>query len=371
MKATLKKHIINARGSRLKEKYIIFESDDWGAIRIPDNQTRKALLKKGLIRDSDPFSRFDGLETTNDYLALFEVLNKFKDSKGNHPVITANFILNNPDFTKISQGKFQKYHSESFLQTYKNYSGSEKAWDALKEGLENKFLVPQFHGSEHLNVFRWMKYLKSKDERFLFAFTQNCFAIDEIGSHNRRENLMAAYDYNSEEELDFIKSSISRGLQQFEDIFGFKSKTSIAPCYVWDKKVEQELLSGGVKGIQGSYLQNIPIPGKEFKKKYRYTGQKNIDNQCYFVRNGLFEPSIMTNVDWVSKCVQSIEIAFKWGKPAIIGTHRINFTGRLSREQRDKNLKMLEQLLFEIHKKWPEVNFTDSASMLQKYNQYN
>ncbi len=367
MKATLKKHIINARGSRLKEKFIVFESDDWGAIRIPDNQTRKALLKKGLTRESDPFSQYDTLETTDDYLSLFEVLNKFKDSKGNPPVITANFILNNPNFSKILEGKFQEYHSESFLETYKNYSGSEKALDALKEGLENKFLVPQFHGSEHLNVVRWMKYLKSKDERFLFAFAQNCFAIDEIGSHNRRENLMAAYDYNSQEELDFVKSSIARGLQQFEDIFGVKSKTSIAPCYVWDQKVEEELLTGGIKGIQGSFLQNIPVPGKGFKKKYRYTGQKNKNNQSYFVRNGLFEPSLNSNIDWVSKCMQSIEIAFKWGKPAIIGSHRINFTGRLSKEQRDKNLKMLKQLLFEIHKKWPDILFVSSKNLLNKY----
>ena len=148
-------------------------------------------------------------------------------------------------------------------------------------------------------------------------------------------------------------------------------KQALHPVMFGIKKLNKNFYMGGVKGIQGSYLQNIPIPGKAFKKKYRYTGQKNIDNQCYFVRNGLFEPSVMPNVDWVSKCMQSIAIAFKWGKPAIISTHRINFAGRLSSEQRDKNLKMLEQLLFEIHKKWPEVNFTDSASLLQKYNQYN
>jgi len=212
-----------------------------------------------------------------------------------------------------------------------------------------------------------MEYLASGDERFLFAFKKKCFAIDEIGSHNRRENLMAAYDYNNQEELDFVKSSIAKGLKQFEDIFGFKSKTSITPCYVWDKKVEQELLSGGVKVIQGSFSQNAPMSGRHFKKIYHYNGQKSKYSQLYFVRNGLFEPSINHNIDWVDKCMESIDIAFKWGKPAIISTHRINFVGRLDLKKRDLNLKMFEQLLFKIRKKWPEANFIDSSTLLKKY----
>jgi hypothetical protein len=65
--------------------------------------------------------------------------------------------------------------------------------------------------------------------------------------------------------------------------------------------------------------------------------------------------------------MESIDIAFKWGKPAIIGTHRINFSGRLDTEQRDNNLKLLEQLLTKILEKWPDVKFTDSSSLLQKY----
>jgi hypothetical protein len=179
---------------------------------------------------------------------------------------------------------------------------------------------------------------------------------------------MAAYDYNNDKELAFSQKSIKKGLKQFEKIFGFKSLTNISPCYVWDSKVEQELLKGGVKGFQGSFLQNCPIPEESFKKKYRYNGQKNKDEQLYFVRNCLFEPSLNTNIDWVSKCMESIDISFKWGKPAIIGTHRINFAGRLGLEQRDKNLEMLDQLLTKILKKWPEVRFTDSTALLKEYN---
>jgi 6-pyruvoyl-tetrahydropterin synthase len=367
MKATLKKHIINARGSCLNKKIVVFESDDWGAIRIPTIETRDELLQKGLIRKNDPFSKYDSLETTEDYQMLFEVLKKHTDKKGHYPVITANFILNNPDFNKIAANDFKKYYSESFKETYNNKIGSEKAWETLNKGIENQLILPQFHGSEHLNVVRWMNKLKTVDERFRFAFDKECYAIDELGNENRRQNLMAAYDYNNDSELDFVQKSIRKGLNQFEEIFGFKSLTNISPCYVWDTQVEQELLKGGVKGFQGSFLQNYPITGESFKKKYRYIGQKNKDKQLYFVRNCLFEPSLNTNIDWVSKCMESIDIAFKWGKPAIIGTHRINFSGRLDAKQRDNNLKLLEQLLTKITRKWPDVKFTDSPSLLQNY----
>jgi hypothetical protein len=367
MKATLKKHIINARGNRLNKKIVVFESDDWGAIRIPNIETRDELFERGLTRKEDPFSQFDSLETTEDYKMLFEVLKKHTDKNGHYPVITANFILNNPDFDKIAANDFKKYCSESFIETYKKYPDSEKAWELLNVGIDDQLIMPQFHGSEHLNVIRWMNKLKACDERFQLAFDKECYAIDEIGKENRRQNLMAAYDYNTSAELEFVKKSIEEGLNQFEKIFGFRSLTSISPCYVWDTQVEQEMLKEGVKAFQGSFLQNRPTYGESFKKKYRYIGQKNKDEQLYFVRNCLFEPSLNTNIDWVSKCMESIDIAFKWGKPAIIGTHRINFSGRLDTEQRDNNLKLLEQLLTKILEKWPDVKFTDSSSLLQKY----
>jgi hypothetical protein len=66
--------------------------------------------------------------------------------------------------------------------------------------------------------------------------------------------------------------------------------------------------------------------------------------------------------------MESIEIAFKWGKPAIIGTHRINFTGRLDLEQRNRNLEMLDMLLKEIIQKWPDVEFISSAELTTYYN---
>lgn len=363
---TLKKHLVNCRGSRLKQKFLVFESDDWGAIRIPNVAVRETLWEKGLTKSTDPFSRFDALESTEDYNALFDVLIKFKDHNGNHPIITANFILNNPDFEVIKAFDFDEYKSESFLKTYNHYKGNENAWNALQNGISERLMCPQFHGTEHLNVVRWMQFLKNKNVSYRDAFELKCYAIDDLTSQNRRSNLMAAYDYNSNAELDYIQNSIVKGLKQFNEIFGFDSQTTIAPCYVWNENIEKIFHNEKVNCLQGSFLQNIPNLDQPFKKKYRYSGQKNTINQTYLVRNGLFEPSINTQIDWVNKCLESIEIAFQWGKPAIIGTHRINFVGRLDEQQRNENLKDFELLIKKVLQRWPDVQFVDSATLYQK-----
>ena len=90
-------------------------------------------------------------------------------------------------------------------------------------------------------------------------------------------------------------------------------------------------------------------------------------NQFYFVRNGLFEPALNSKIDWVAKCMESIEIAFKWGKPAIIGTHRINFVGQLDKHCRNRNLEMFDQLLSRITAKWKDVAFLSSDNLLKYY----
>ena len=366
MKQTLKKHLINLRGQRLKEKFLVLESDDWGAIRIPNLQVRDWLYEKRYTQKKDPFSRYDTLESENDYEALFEVLNRFKDFRGNHPILTANFIMNNPDFDQIKSNDFKKYYSQHFTETYKSYYDSQKTEEILKEGVKKNLIKPQFHGAEHLNVIKWMKYLKDENSSFRKVFDFKCYAIDDLNPNNRRGNLMAAYDYDTNEELEYIRQSITLGVKQFEETFGFKPKTTIAPCYVWNHEVEQIMKENEINFFQGSYVQNIPSINASFKKKYRFIGQRNPDKQSYLVRNGLFEPSINKNIDWVNKCLESIEIAFKWGKPAIVSTHRINYVGGLDENQRNHNLKLLKEVITKAILKWPDIQFIDSESLSLK-----
>ncbi|UPT70027.1 MAG: polysaccharide (de)acetylase [Flavobacterium sp. JAD_PAG50586_2] len=348
---------------------LVFESDDWGSIRIPDKKAFALLLNQGLIKPNDPFSKYDALENAEDLIALFSVLKKFKDSQGNHPVFTANMVMANPDFEKIKTADYIEYYWEQFTKTYERFS--KDTFLHLQKGIEEKLFFPQYHAREHLNVQLWMELLQKGDASFRKAFDLNCFAIPYQSKDNRRDNLMASYDYNSDADFRFIQKSITEGLFIFESVFNQKSETTIAPCYVWDEAIEDAFKKNGISVFQGSRFQNIPKRnGGGFKTAFHFNGQRK-NESLYLSRNGLFEPSLSENIDWVSKCMESISIAFKWNKPAVIGTHRLNFIGSLVEENRRGNLEKLELLLTKITQKWPEVEFVNSADLVNVYINYN
>jgi hypothetical protein len=363
----IKKHIINIPGKRLDRKLLVLESDDWGSIRIPDLAAKNRLMDLGLLSVHDPFSKFDTLESADDLEALFSVLNQFNDEKGNSPVITANIVVGNPDFQKIKYSDFSEYYFEAFTQTYQNLSVGVDPFSVMQKGIDEGLFFPQYHAREHLNVSTWMQLLQSGDEAFRKAFESGCFSIDYKARGNRRNNLMAAYDYNTVEDLSFIRRSISEGLALFEQHFQFKSITTIAPCYVWDAAIEDIFLENGVAVFQGSRFQNTPQPNSsDFKKIFHYNGEK-VKEKVYLSRNGLFEPSINQNIHWVDKAMESIATAFAWNKPAVIGTHRLNYVGSLVPENRDRNLRTLAQLLTQVLQKWPDVEFVNSAELADLY----
>jgi hypothetical protein len=364
-KQRLKKHLINLRGEKIKDKLLVIESDDWGSIRIPNKEVQKKLIDSNHINVKDPFSAYDCLESEEDFNALFEVLKRHKDKNGTYPVFTANMVMGNPDFEKIKQNNFDKFEWEPFFKTYQEYYPTQKTFEKLKEGIREGFVFPQFHAREHLNAYQWMLRLREKNEFFLNAFDCKCFAIDDHNRLNNRANLMASYDYKTEEELNQLKSSITEGLFYFKDVFGFNSKTTIAPCYVWNQEIERIFKANDIESIQSSYVQqqNEVKTGK-LRKVWHVNGTKNSFGQYYFVRNVLFEPSLDPNLDWVEKALESIDIAFFWGKPAIISTHRINYVAGLSTANRVNSLRQLNELITKVMKKWPNIKFVNSSQIL-------
>ncbi|MGI6306870.1 MAG: hypothetical protein ACOXZQ_13520 [Bacteroidales bacterium] len=96
------------------------------------------------------------------------------------------------------------------------------------------------------------------------------------------------------------------------------------------------------------------------------SGNRNPYGQYYLVRNCFFEPSLSGNADEVDNCLARIAIAFRWHKPAVICSHRINYIGAIDSGNRSRNLKKLKQLIEAIIREWPEVEFltTDKLGAL-------
>ncbi len=359
IKSALSRNFINIPGWRTNRKIVIIESDDWGSIRMPSKELYAIFIEKGFEISNSDYNRLDTLESNDDLTMLYEVLYSYKDSIGNPPVFTADVVVGNPDFEKIRKSDFNEYHFEPVSETLKRYPQRDKVESLWKQGIVEQIFHPQFHGREHVNIVRWMNALRERTPEMMFTFNhETTFSGD--GDYN----FMEVLDYNTPDDLVIMKESLSEGLNLFEKMFGYKSKSFIPPCYTWNSDIEETLAAKGVKYIQGLVIQLIPTGSfGNYRKKYHFLGNRNSFGQYFLIRNCFFEPSLSKGEDSVGECLNRIKIAFRWKKPAIISSHRINYMGSLDEINRKENLRLLRDLLRRIIKFWPDVEFMTSDQL--------
>ena len=363
------KSVINFKGPKKAPKWVVIESDDWGAVRTSSFNSFSRLKSKGYKVDACPFNKFDALESNSDMEALFETLDSVKGSDGNPANITFNAVMTNPNFEAIKEDDFNQYHYEHFFETLKKYPEHDKVEALYKEGIQSKFITPQFHGREHVHVLNWMKALRAGQKDILDAFEESMFTVHNPNLLTCKEFNLDAWGMHNEEDERIISKAISEGLGIFEQTFGFKSKSAIAACFSMTESVERVLQESGVKHLQGAYTQDQLLPnGSGIKKVKHFMGEKNGKGQFFTIRNANFEPSIHPNTDWVNTVLQDVYWAFFWGKPAIINSHRLNFIGFLDEKNRTQNLAMLKEILQKIVKQWPEVCFVSSDRLSELYD---
>lgn len=369
----LKDLYIRARGFHTKRKLVVFESDDWGSIRMPSSEVFKNLKSLGDNPENDAYLSNDCLENESDLSALYEVLASVSDSKNRPPIFTLNFAMANPDFDKIDLNN-GVYSYEPFYETYVRYYGENNILNIIKTGYQNRLILPQLHCREHLNVGRWMHDLIERKTDTLLAFENQTMGVGASFHEFNKFGYMDAFntDHSSNEELSQV---LSDAVKMFTETFGYPSLTFVASCFVWNDQLEECLINNGIRYIQSAPWQNEPVGtnGKySLKRVIHYTGQKNKRNQLYSVRNCNFEPAYKQNPEeCVKSCLSEIAEAFKAKKPAIISTHRLNYIASINPENRKNNLAGLKELLDAIVAQYPDVEFVSSAELFAIMDQEN
>ena len=352
---------INLGGKRINRKIVVIESDDWGSIRMPSSEVCENLIKAGIPLKKSAYCCFDGLESDSDIKELCTILKRIKTRFNKDVRFTLNFVTANPDFARIKQNNFSTYFSESIIDTYRKYKASDSVISMINEGVSEGIFIPQFHGREHVNVPFWMSLLMI-DENFRIAFDQEVFGLSNDIFPKLEKSVQATYDTL---DLEYQNNSLSEGLVNFKNIFGFQSKSFISNNYILSDSSFDILKKNGVEVIQGMKYQKLPITADNRKRKLikRSFGEIDFNSGLKFsIRNCTFEPTEIG--DTVESTMKQIKIAFLMKKPAVISTHRINFSSRISVENRDKNLKEFEELLSRIILTWPDVQFMTSVEAL-------
>ena len=363
--AKIGKHFINIQGWRTNRRIVVIESDDWGSIRMPSRDVYEKCLKAGYPVDKTPYERFDSLLSCADLELLFELLTGFRDKSGNHPVITANSVVTNPDFEKIENSDFEKYYYESITDTFKKYPEHTNNFKLWKEGIKNGLFFPQFHAREHLNVSMFMDALRRKEPDVLFSFGNRMPGCIKTGSELKGNSYVEATNYNSLSDKQQKLDIFLEGLDLFEKLFGYRSESIIPPNYIWSPDFNKAVLNKGVMYFQGIRKFREPSMNGSFRYYSVYTGKRNQLGQTYIVRNCFFEPSMfkLGIANPVGKCLSDMDIAFRMRKPAIIGSHRLNYAGFIDEKNRDRTLKMMNGILTAALKRWPDIEFMTSEQL--------
>jgi len=354
LNSVIQQRLAESRDKKIDRKIVVFESDDWGAIRVPSKHVHNSLIESGYRLDERPYEHLDGLERKSDIEKLAQILMKYKDVNGNHPVFTLNYLSANPNFDALRANNFEEYVSESIEDTYANYPGSPGIIDFVKEGEVNAIFNVQFHGREHFDIAAWMNGLQNGNQDLLTAFEYNMCGIFPKMNPSMGNKYMVAL-----KSAELSNDIITEGYNEFCRIWNKRPKSFIAPCYTWPADLGARLAELGFTTVQGSRFQRI------FGQKRQvphWIGQTDKFGLKYTVRNCTFEPSTSKG-NIVDMTLSQIERCFLKRVPAIINTHRINYTGRISEENPGKNLKMLDHLLSELVKRYKDLEFHTSIEL--------
>lgn len=354
----LAKNYINSKGWRTKRKYVLFESDDWGSVRMPDRKFYEALLSHCYPVSEHYFDKYDALESDSDLSALFDVLSSVKDSNGNPAVYTPLCVVANPDFCRIRENGFEEYFYETTSDTYLHYAGSDNAQKIAQQGICDKVWAPQFHGREHIQVRRYLKALCPSTPLELLCFENQAV----LGFVNYEIDYFPAFAIDDSNDIPVLSSIIKSGLELFEKMYGYAAISFCPPCGIVNSRLFRTFDVCGVKNLQAGQYISPEGNGKIRHFQYHW-GHRNQNGQIFTRRNCTFEPARNHNIDWVDRCMKEIEIAFRWGKPACINTHRVSYIGRIFEENRDNSLRQLKTLLAAILKKWPDTEFISSEQL--------
>jgi hypothetical protein len=174
--------------------------------------------------------------------------------------------------------------------------------------------------------------------------------------------LQAAFDFNDPGDLAYHREVLKTGLDLFEELFGYRASYFVPANGIYSSTLEPVCSGEGIRLLFVSRSHTEPLGHGKQRKQLHWLGQHNHAGITYLTRNCFFEP-VHPGRDWVDSCLFDISTAFRWHKPAIISSHRVNYIGALYEENRDNGLRQLEALLRKIMKSWPDAKFLTSAEL--------
>jgi hypothetical protein len=292
-----------------------------------------------------------------------------RDSSGRPAVFTAYTLCANPDFEKILREK-TGYRYELLPETFKRCAHEspgayEGAWALWQEGMDQGLLQPQFHGREHINVEMFERKLERRDPVLLANLRVESLAALGPEDGFPGSGFTAAFGVSDVARLERHRTIIVDGLAAFERVFGFRSATFTPPAQQLHPDLYSLVEEQGVLAIDKPLRCKRYLGGGSFKREFNKLGRAKGHQHLSVVRNVVFEPTEERGFDPVEYALAQVGAAFRWRKPAIISSHRVNFCGHIDPKNRRRGLEALRTLLRQIVRRWPDVEFISADELVR------
>jgi hypothetical protein len=345
---------------RFDRPLVLFQSDDWGRTGVRDREGWEELRAAGLNLGEKPYD-FYSLETAEDVRALGEVLRKHRDSTGRRPSMVMNFIMANVDFDRCFEAGQKQIALRPLTEGLPGTWHRPGLSEAYRQGIRERLFYPALHGLTHFCERAVARELKNGGERS--QLVKKLWRAQTPYIHWRMPWI--GYEYWDPEmrparrflSVDDQWAAINRAAEIFRDLFASNPFSACAPGYRANADSKTAWFETGVRVVQNG-VQNGP--GER-------TGPYLDENGMLFTfRTVEMEPA--TERCDVEKLVTQLERCFAGGLPAVISIHSINFHSTIQ-DFRTPTLKLLDEFLAALGKKWPDLLYVHDADLFSIANE--
>lgn len=341
--------------------FVVIGSDDWHMKGVPSPNVLKELESKGYRTDS-PWLKYSR-ETTEDLKALYAVLTRHQDVTGRPACLTANVVMATPDFDRIRASAFQEY---TLVPTQIDWPEELRA--AYRDGMSQRVFYPQLHGLDHIVGERWVQDLGEgqKEVRLLFdlgVYSPPWVMLRHGEGSNQAEYVDLSVKPSRQLSLERQRSEVEQAMGIFQEVFGFRSLSTIAPSNFFDDNTLKAFESEGIRYIQTYHTQNVGMDSHgRIITIDRYLGESTGNGGLFLARNCTFEPRGDAR-NGADGTLRQVKRAFRLHLPSIIDSHSVNFVSTIDPIMARTNLEELDKLLTNIRRLYPDVRFLTSPEL--------
>lgn len=304
---------------------LIVESDDWGA--GPVKPQARALSRLG------------------------NVLLKYNDYTGRHPVVTLALILATPDGLAIRRE--MRYGRHLLDDTM-----FSPVVAAINCGRVAGIFSLQLHGLEHF----WPDTLMVSMDPSVQAWLRDESppATESLPSPLQSRWVDASTLPTRPHSADKIEAAVAGETDLFERLFGQRAMVVVPPTFVWTREVEQAWVRHGVHTVitPGRRYTCRDETGKPGCAEGPFLNGMSGAGVTYLVRDDYFEPERGHTAE---QALRALDRKWSQGRPCLLETHRANFIGDSAVAER--SFTEIDRLYAEALFRFPSLRFVSCEEL--------